>query len=179
MKKRISMKPIIGLLFLLMYVMLFTSCKKEEFPKPEDPKIPIIYGDKQIRFDLGIAISAGDTTLATLDNSPNGIHQFNIGDYVGVDSAIFVIYNIATAEGCCGGPDIIMDARFELYDLTNNQPIVNSEVISDDIPLGTFAVSRNFANNLPKQTIDIGVRIITERDIYTTTGKIYMFLYRK
>ncbi len=146
---------------------------------PEGPAGQNGNGDKQVRFDLGNLISYGDTSIASLDNSPCGIHQFNIGNYTGVDSAVFVIYNVATAASCCGGPDIAYNARFEIFDLTNNQPVVNSEILSDDIPTGTFAVSKNFVKNLPGETIDLGVRIITGKNIFTTTGKVYLFLYRK
>ena len=162
---------------ILVIVFIFASCVKEAKVGPAGMDGQNGVSDKQIRFEMGVIFSPGDTVISTLENSPCGIHQFNINNYEGVDSAVFVIYNITTSIGCCGGPDTIHPAQIVLYDLKNNTPIANSEIVTDDVR--TYVVSKNFASNLPKETIDIGIRVITGRGIFTQTGNVYMFLYRK
>ena len=165
-----------ALFFVLHFI--FIGCVKEGPMGPAGINGLDGGSDKQIRFELGYFISAGDTLIADPQNSPTGIQQFNIDNYVGLDSAIFLIYSIGTYKDCCGGADTIANTRFEIYDLTNDQPIVNSEIVSDDIRPGSFVVSKNFLQNFPKQTIDLGVRIISGEGIYTQTGNAYLFLYR-
>ncbi len=136
--------------------------------------------DKQIRFDLvGIHNGLSDTTIWTIKNSGCGIDQFNIGNYPEIDSVVFVAYDIITASGCCGDPDIQKTTRIELYDLTNKSVINNSQIISDDTPSGKFIASKNILNNFPKQTIDLGVRIIFDKNYWSSTGRMHLFLYRK
>ncbi len=166
------------LMILAFYSLLLSSCTKEGpmGPSGKDGSV-----DKQIRFDLQHInnFSTTDTTLATLENSPCGIHQFNIGNYTGIDSVIFVVYDIGTASGCCGAPDVNESAKIELFNLTDNQPIANSEITSDDITQGTFRSSENIVNSFPDKTIDIGIRIIFNKNMYMHTGHMYLFLYRK
>lgn len=159
--------------------MIVTGCYKEGPVGPQGPAGSNSYSDKQIRFELGNFPTAVDTIISTPENSLSYIQQFNINNYPGVDSAILLIYDIKTFADCCSGFDTISNASFELYDLTNNIPIANSRIVSDNIPDGTFVISKNFIKDLPNQTIDIGVRIITERDVYSHTGNVYFFLYRK
>lgn len=135
--------------------------------------------DKQIMFRLNkINSMAQDTFIYTIQNSGSGILLFNKDNYTDIDSAVFIVYDIKTATGCCGAADIAMKVKIELYDLTNNQPILNSAVESDNIPVGTYVRSNNFINYLPNDYINLGTRMTFDKNYYAVTGDMYLVLYR-
>lgn len=135
--------------------------------------------DKQIMFKLNkINSMAKDTIIYTIQNSGSGILLFNKNNYTKIDSAVFIAYDIKTATGCCGSPDIAKKVKIELYDLTNNQPILNSAIESDDITAGTYVRSNNFINYLPNGYVNLGTRMILDRNYYAVTGDMYLVLYR-
>lgn len=160
--------------FLLIFVFIFFSCK--------DENISMNNPDKQIRFNLSSNINfnylttSSDTLICTSRDYIYGIHQFNIENYSGVNSAVLVVYDITTRDLL--GNDITKTAKIELYDLTNKVPIANSMIVSDNTPVGNFVSSSNILDSFPKQTIDIGVRIIFDKKQQAFFGAMYLFLYR-
>lgn len=131
-----------------------------------------------VRFNLAHT-NNGPTDTTIHDHNQNGIVNFNIDNYSRVDSAIFIVYDIVTATGCCGAPDATAEVRIELFDLTNQVAISQSEIVSDDLPEGTSAISKNISNSFPHQVIDIGIRMIIDDSYYARTGKMYLILYSK
>ena len=123
-------------------------------------------------------ISTRDTTIYAPPFSSVGIYQFNIKNYLNVDSAILVVYDVRTSVDCCSGDDIIGTVKIELFDLTNNRPINNSEIITDDIQNGTYLKSANMKNEFPNQYINLGIRLITNGNYFAGTGNVFLFLYR-
>ncbi len=162
--------------FIMIYVVLsilIIGCKKEYLTEN--------HLDKQIRFDLGwVNSSSSDTVVWSLTNSPTtGLHQFNINYYEQIDSVVFVVYDIKTMIDFNPYADTIKTVRIELFDVTNQNPIKDSEIVSDDIKVGTCVSSKNIAKDFPNETIDLGIRIIFDKTLYAEAGPIYLFLYRK
>ncbi len=170
-----------NLFLIITSVLLFNfGCKKEGPVGPMGPAGQNAAMDKQIRFELWrINSGVSDTAIFTIENSGSGINQFNIDNYAQIDSAVFVVYDIITRDICCESSDVQKAVKLELYDLTNGSVITNSEIVSDDIPRGNFVASKNIKNNFPKKTIDLGVRMIFDKKYFASTGKMYLFLYRK
>lgn len=135
--------------------------------------------DKQIMFQLGrINSAAKDTFINTIQNSGCGLLLFNKANYTKIDSAVLIVYDVKTASGCCGAPDLAKKVKIELYDLINNNVILNSEIESDDITQGTYVRSGNIINKLPNSYTNFGVRMIFDKNYYAQTGFIYLVLYR-
>jgi hypothetical protein len=152
------------------------SCEKEG---PQGPTGKDGVTDKQIRFDLGWSFGnsyESDTVIYAI-SSGMGISQFNFNNYPDIDSVVFILYNIKTMTR--NVEDISASVKIDLYDLTNKEPIPNSEIISDDIPMGSFVQSKNLVNSFPDQTIDLGIRVIFDVNNFVETGPGYLFLYRK
>ncbi len=137
--------------------------------------------DKQIRFMMYSNMnnkSTSDTTIFGPPFATTGIYQFNLQNYLNVDSVILVVYNVRTSMDCCSGIDITGNVKIELFDLTNNRPINNSEIITDDIETGTYLKSANLKNEFPNEYINLGVRLITDGSYFVGTGYVFLFLYR-
>ena len=155
---------------------LFTACEKEgqQGPAGNDG-----VADKQIRFNLGWAFCnsyTGDTAIHTIRNGV-GISQFNLNNYPEIDSVVFILYDISTKTR--SSKDINASVKIDLYDLTNKASIPDSEIISDDISVGSFISSKNLVNSFPDQTIDIGIRVIFDVTNFAETGPGFLFLYRE
>jgi hypothetical protein len=168
------------IIYIILFCMtLFWSCVKEGPVGPQGQNGTNANSDKQIRFSIGAIYSYGDTLSANLSNSDCGLQQFSVANYPGVDSAVLMIYDIQTYASCCGGPNIVYETSFELYNTQTGLAIPGSRIVSDDTPLSGFAVSGNIVNRFPAATCDLGVRVIADHGIYSTTGRIYLMLYRK
>jgi hypothetical protein len=166
-------------LFILATFLFIISCKKEESTVSSEPEARY---DKEIRFQLGAVISTSeqDTAIWSMDTGPVGIDRFNIGNYDLIDSVVFVVYGIETMFfGENGITDTISPLTIELYDLTHNQPIFKSRIVSDDIPNGTFSYSKNLVHCFPNEPIDIGIRMILDHKLFGFVTREYLFLYRK
>ena len=132
--------------------------------------------DKEIRFDLTAFLGQSDSNPSISDVK---IRDFNINNYQDIDSIVFVSYKITTATGCCGSPDVVSELRVELYDLTNNTEILNSEIISDDLGEGEVAYSKNLFNSFPQEKIDVGLKLTYEPGTFSYAQNLYLILYRK
>lgn len=135
--------------------------------------------DKQIMFKFSQVYNASkDTVINSIQNSGSGIRFFNKNNYTNIDSAVFVAFDIKTATDCCSGSDVRKKLKIELFDLTNGHPILNSLIESDDIPKGTFARSNNFINNLPSGDIELGTRLISDKNYFAGISEMYLIIYR-
>lgn len=130
--------------------------------------------DKQISFRLKANVGAYGTTPELIGSN---LPFFDIENYIGVDSAIFTVSGIRTIFS--DGRDATSEGTFELYDLTNNQVIANSTIVSDDIDEFDFIASDNIIENIPKQAIKLGIRITSKEAVTTDCREIFLILFRK
>lgn len=131
---------------------------------------------KETRFLLGSAHSyivepASTTPLI----SESQLFLFDISNYPGVDSIVYVVTNFET-ERITDNAYVEGNGFLELYDLTNDHSIANSTIKSDN---QDRIISPNLIESFPNEAIDIGFRIYSENDEFLTrTGNIYLILYR-
>jgi len=96
--------------------------------------------------------------------------KFDINNYPGVDSVIFVVERAKTSDS---NSDII----FELFDLTNGIGIAGSEIKTNSTAK-TRIFSDNIFSSLPQSEIDLGLRIRSEVDgTFGEAENVYLFLY--
>lgn len=96
--------------------------------------------------------------------------KFNILNYPGIDSVILVVIN---AKSYDSSSNII----FDLYDITNDMVIENSEVKTNNT-LETQLISSNIFSGIPKQEINLGLKIRSEVDgVNGDCRSTYIFLY--
>ncbi len=96
--------------------------------------------------------------------------KFNILNYPGMDSVILVVIDAKTSDS---SSNII----FDLYDITNDMVIENSEVRTNNT-LETQLISSNIFSEFPKQEIDLGLKIRSEVDgVNGDCRNTYLFLY--
>lgn len=126
--------------------------------------------DKQIRIDLPGSFGANDTTW-NLDESYNEIIKFNAHNYTGVDSVILVasLYTYDSTANCI----------FELYNMTDNQPILNSQIQTNSTTFNWY-ISNNIFSSFPNKEITIRGRIKSSvNGISVQKIRSYILLYRK
>lgn len=117
----------------------------------------------QVTSHLGNTSSEGTVYLQDLI-------EFDINNYPEMDSAILIVEN---AETINSSSSII----FELFDVTNNIIIFNSEVKSNNTSK-TRLTSSNIISFIPDQKIDIGIKIRSEIDgIAGGSDDTYLFLF--
>jgi hypothetical protein len=137
--------------------------------------------DKQINFKLYDGISSPNgTSLATIykySDGYGGIVKFNIDNYINIDSAIIVAYDLTTRDAF-NGNIVSGTMKIELFDCKNSQVIANSEINSGEIPSGSSVSSKNFLNNLPHMDIELGIKLTKGSDFYAETKDIVLILYR-
>ena len=119
--------------------------------------------DKQIIIPF-IGVNTPRTSSVTgIISTERELKGFNINNYPGADSIVF------------GGFPETMDSQVEciveLYDKTNNKPIDNSKLISNATTLVWQTTTVNFINELPTETIDLGIYIKSRKE----GTVVYMF----
>lgn len=137
--------------------------------------------DKQITFKLFELIISDNPYLESIikyNSSYGGIVKFNIDNYINIDSAILVAYDLKTRDSFMGNfvPGTV---KLELYDSKNSQVIAGSEIISGEIPDGTSVFSKNFVQNLPHEDIELGIKISKNGNFTASTSDIVLILHRK
>ncbi|MES1219095.1 MAG: hypothetical protein ABUT20_26555 [Bacteroidota bacterium] len=125
--------------------------------------------DKLVIFYLEGGYGATGTTPQVY--TTNGI-KFNINNYPGIDSAIFVVRH---AESLNNGNTI----NFKLFNLTDNVAFNNSLLSTNSLATVDLQ-SGNILHDLPNKQIDLGLQLYND----TPTGAgdaawFYLFLYRK
>lgn len=127
------------------------------------------------------AISSGFSQLAVVScdrNSTTLIYggellKFSKKNYVGVDSIILV------SNAYVG--DQANTSIVELYNITDNIPIANSKIITNNLwsPTG-FLQTGNLYNELPDKEITVGISLKSgNAGMFAATGSAYLILYRK
>jgi hypothetical protein len=138
--------------------------------------------DKQINFKLfdGIPSPTGGSleTILKYSYGYGGIVKFNIDNFVNVDSAILIVYDL-TARDSYNGTPVSGTMKIELYDCKNSQIIVDTEIISGEIVSGSYVYSKNFLKYLPHQDVELGVKMTKSSDFYAETKDVQLILYRK
>jgi hypothetical protein len=104
----------------------------------------------------------------------NCLFDFNIGNYPGVDSVAFGAYIsvLSYSTNRC---------YVQLYDLTNNTAIANSQIITGAVDLPTWvSTTVNFKKDLPQSKIKLGISIKSKYDgLGANCINPVLFLYRK
>jgi hypothetical protein len=138
--------------------------------------------DKQLTFKLFDLISSPNGAALESINKYNsgygGIVKFNIDNYINIDSAILVAYDL-TARNSFNGVTVPETMKLELYDCKNSKVIIGSEIISGEIPQGNSVFSKNFAANLPHEDIELGIKLTKSADFYAETKDVVLILNRK
>jgi hypothetical protein len=114
----------------------------------------------------------GSSTLGTVV-SEQVIHGFNINDYPEADSVVFGGFQWSLESG--------VECSVELYDLTNNKVIEDTQIKANATASTTkwTATTKNFINHLPQETIDLGVFIKSSQEgerVYITA--LALIVYR-
>ncbi|QSW90740.1 hypothetical protein J0383_07990 [Flavobacterium endoglycinae] len=104
--------------------------------------------------------------------------KFNIQNYINIDSATLVAYDLKTRDGYYGN-NVPGTIKLELYDCKNSQIIKGSEIISGEITEGSSVSSNNFIENLPNEDIELGVKLTKSSNFYASTSDIILILKRK
>jgi hypothetical protein len=138
--------------------------------------------DKQLNFKLmdGVFNNNGnplDYIYKYSDNSDHGMVKFNIDNYINIDSAIIIAYDIKVRDGYPGNV-ISGTMKLELFDCTNSKVIQNSEIISGEISSGSYAYSKNFLSYLPHEDIELGIKLTKSSDFHARTSQIVLILFR-
>lgn len=136
---------------------------------------------KEIRFDLsgvngnhGPSFGQPESTIPVISKSE--LILFNKALYSSYDSVVFVIENIKTWDLPSLTPTSTGNAIFELYDLTNNQAISNTKVVSN---AKTRIISKNINPFWPQGTIDVGLKISSENNNFVSfAGPVYLLLIK-
>lgn len=127
--------------------------------------------DKQVIFKFS-TISVGSNG----SGSEIGMQlpDFNIADYPGVDSIVLM----ATVYGYPSASPI---TTLELYNMTDNEPIAQSAIVSQDrTNMGVLLVSSNARTFFPEKPIKLGLRITAENPSDNAiASNVFMILYRK
>jgi len=114
----------------------------------------------------------GSSTSGTVV-SDQVILEFNINDYPDADSVVFGGFQWSLESG--------VECSVELYDLTNNKVIEDTQIKANATASTTkwTATTKNFINHLPQETIDLGVFIKSSQEgerVYITA--LALIVYR-
>jgi hypothetical protein len=127
----------------------------------------------QLRFTIVYTgpLSTGSSPKVISTEFGTELLKFNMHNYAEYDSAIMVVDGAKTW-------DANSKYTVELYDLTNNQPIPNSEAHTNSTTRVRIN-SQNIINSFPDSEIDVGLRIRSEIDgVWGDSYSIYLFLYK-
>lgn len=150
------MKKTVGILLLLSIF----ACKKQNPNKYRDPQVVIDMGD------MANTTSTDPVTVAALI-------KFSKKNYPGVDSIVFAANAyVANSNNT---------SHVQLYNMTTNQPIGNSEIIANGLYNDTLYLrSSNIYKSLPEDEVMIGVQLRSGiPGMFAGTGKCYLYLYRR
>jgi hypothetical protein len=128
--------------------------------------------DKQIRIDLNVNGGSGaNDTSWFYSEVYNCVLKFNPYNYTGVDSVLLV--------ACMNTYETPNKIIMELYNVTDNEPIHNSQIETNSTNV-TWCISNNIFSSFPNKEITVGYRLKTS--VSGLTGgmiRSYLLLYRK
>ncbi|WP_159523412.1 hypothetical protein [Sunxiuqinia indica] len=151
-----------GFAMMVVCSLILLGCKKDNF---------IEGNELMIALSEGIGVDMHNTWTRSAD-----LPYFDISSYSNIKSVVMAVSDIKTNDET--GNDLIGEASFELYDITNDKPIENSIVISDDIENNSYKSSANIINDIPRQKIKLGIRISSDGDFSASCSHIYLILSR-
>ena len=130
--------------------------------------------DSEIRFDFDWPFLSSLSTYSTtgkLNADKTTLIDFNINNYVGVDSVVFGAYMYTS--------DNSAKCIVELYNKSNGSVITNSEVSTNETSETFVTTTVNFIDEFPTEKIDLGVRVRSEiEEVNVTLTKPLLLLYR-
>lgn len=112
-------------------------------------------GAKELRFDFNMSSSIyWTTTTSFMYDEFNGIPDFNINNFQGVDSIIFGAYlqSSNTNTNC----------TLEIYDFTNGTVIANSSISTNSSDYIWVTTSQNLIDQFPNEAIDLRLRMSSD-----------------
>lgn len=112
-------------------------------------------GAKEVRLDFNMSSNASwSTSTSRVFYEFNGIPDFNINNFKGVDSIVFGAYvqSSNTNTNCI----------LELYDNTNNTVIENSSISTNSSSYVWKTTTTNFIDKLPNEPIDLRLQMISD-----------------
>jgi len=126
--------------------------------------------DKQIRLTLPGNISFDGSQVIT--EGQNNLYKFNIDDFAGIDSVIYTIWTSV--------PDAGNSNSIELFNITDNIGIADSQITATSNSTPTLYQSSNIINGFPHKEITLGLKFkgTNPGQVVNATGG-YLYLYRK
>lgn len=112
-------------------------------------------GSNELRLDFNMASNAVWSTSSSMTISEfNGIPDFNIQNFQGVDSVAFGAY--------IQSGDAATNCILELYDETNNAVIANSIISTNSTSYVWVTTQSNFLSEFPEEHIDLRMRLTSD-----------------
>lgn len=107
--------------------------------------------DRQIRFDFGFGSGGGYTRNTNWEFLEKAIIPgFDLNNYPGIDSVSF--------QGFIYSEKSHVTSTVELYNLTDNESIINSSISATSSSEIIHSTIINFLDGIPLKEIDIGIR---------------------
>lgn len=150
------------LIILAIAFLSFTGCKKET--------------SIEFNNEVMITLSKG-MGCSTVEGwtYPIYIPYFDISNYSNIKSAVLLVSDIKSNDD---NGDVIGEGTWQLYDITNDKIIENSDISSDDIPENTYKSSVNFVDNIPNEKIKLGILVKSGGNYLVECGSITLVLSR-
>lgn len=112
-------------------------------------------GTKELRLDFNMSSNAyWSTTTSDIFYEFNGVPDFNINNFQGVDSVIFGAYIKSS--------NINTNCTLELYDFTNGSVIANSSISTNSSDYVWVTTPQNFIDQFPNEAIDLRLRLSSD-----------------
>jgi len=125
--------------------------------------------DHQIAILVGYGFASNQITPYIYEGTPI---KFNIANFPGVDSAIFVVRDAFTENSSS-------KINFKLYNSTDNIAFDNS-LVSTNSTVKTLLQSPNILQSFPNKEIDLGLEVYSDINNINGSGQyFYLLLYRK
>jgi hypothetical protein len=159
-------------LFKSLIVIIFFSCENEVSSPRIDRLGSLTNGDKQERLEIGESnVYTSSTDWFSTPFESYRLIKFNKLNYSNVDAITFVPSLFTSSAS--------NKVYVELYNWTDQVPIINSQVISIT-PDYIFKESENIYDHLPAKEITLGIRLKSESsDFFVGTGiRSYLFIYK-
>ena len=153
-----------GFTLILVYTLILLGCKEDNFLESEEIMISLTES-------VGIGANNGESWIYAVE-----LPYFDISSYPNIRSVVMTVNNIRTRDA--SGNDVTGKGSFELYDITNDKPIANSIIESDDTEENSYKASANFINDMPGERIKLGIRISSNGDYTIDCSHIYLILSR-
>ncbi|MDH7464508.1 hypothetical protein QEG73_24640 [Chitinophagaceae bacterium 26-R-25] len=133
--------------------------------------------DKQIILPISAMGPSFSGTSSTTPQQFGALLKFNKHNYPGVDSIIFV------CTPWVG--DASYTANLQLYNLTDNLPIANTSIVTNNLfnnsnPVGTILQTKNLYDYLPDYDVTLTVSLFSgAANRLVSAGYCYLYLFRK